>query len=1092
MIGFAVRRLRGRLPLAAAALLTMLITTAALTTLAAFDRGVDDAGLRSTLQGPGRVRATVLLSGDRSAASRAGDDAEVRDVAARLFGPLPATVDAVARSRSYGLPGAATTGTGPDLTLLAALDRGRLALTAGQWPAAARAGSPVEVAVPSAALARLGLAEAALPADLTLTDRNAGGTLTVRVTGVYRAADRTGPYWRLDPLGGREVQVKGFTTYGPLLVDDSAFTAGGLAQAGRSWLIGADFGAVDTEEARRLAERAAPLTAPGYVTPAGLTARTDLPGLLAETRSAALVARSTLMIGALQLAVLAAAAVLLVVHLLAERRTAEDTLLTARGAARGRLAALAAVEALLLALPSALLAPLLTPVLLRLLAVPGVSAGPAWSSWPVAAGCALGCALLATLPAVFRGAGAAVLRRTGRRQQLVAGAARSGADLALVLLAVLAYRQLDRYRGGLSTDTAGDLGVDPLLVAAPTLALCAGTVVVLRLLPFAARLGGRLAARGRGLGSALAGWQLARRPARSTGPVLLLVLAVAMSVLALGQHAAWSTSQRDQAAFTTAGGLRITSPGVPALGQGGRYGSLPGGDRLTPVAREEQPLPGGRSAQLLAADARGLADRLRIRPDLLEGRSPAEVLTPIAVPAPTGPQAGLVLPGRPTRIDLDVSLEVLRRETAPPPDLPYRYEARPEQRPALRVLLRDRFGIPYWLMMPGLPEQGDARLSLDLAPFTGAPVGSPAYPLTVAALEFSYRENRDGGGAGRLTVHRVATSDGPGGPATPVPVPAGLGWAAAGPDSPGDPAAATGSAPAGGDRLAVLDYQARLGAERTVRVLLEPTDGKAAAAAPTEIPVVATRAYLDALGARPGDLVRMPVGTTTVPLRITTAVRALPTTDGAAVLADLGTLERLLARTGTDGLRPAEWWLPATGPGDPVVDRAVRDLRAATGSQNLAVLDETAAALLDDPQGAAPQQALAALAVAAAVLAAIGFAAATAASGTERAGEFAVLSALGMPRRGVARTVLGEQAVLVGLGTAVGLGLGALLVHLVVPLVVLTPAARRPVPEVLVHLPLGTALAAALATAAVPLLAAALGVRRHRDPAARLRHVEEM
>ncbi|MBP0455864.1 ABC transporter permease, partial [Kitasatospora sp. RG8] len=82
--------------------------------------------------------------------------------------------------------------------------------------------------------------------------------------------------------------------------------------------------------------------------------------------------------------------------------------------------------------------------------------------------------------------------------------------------------------------------------------------------------------------------------------------------------------------------------------------------------------------------------------------------------------------------------------------------------------------------------------------------------------------------------------------------------------------------------------------------------------------------------------------------------------------------------------------------------------------------------------------------------------------------------------------------VLVGLASLVGLALGALTVHLVVPLVVLTPAARRPVPEVLVGMPLGPAALIAAAITAVALASAFLTGRRRRDVAARLRHVEEM
>lgn len=125
------------------------------------------------------------------------------------------------------------------------------------------------------------------------------------------------------------------------------------------------------------------------------------------------------------------------------------------------------------------------------------------------------------------------------------------------------------------------------------------------------------------------------------------------------------------------------------------------------------------------------------------------------------------------------------------------------------------------------------------------------------------------------------------------------------------------------------------------------------------------------------------------------------------------------------------------------------------------------------------------------MLAAIGFTAASAASASERAGESAVLLALGASRRLLNRTAAAEQVVLVTIGTAVGLLLGAVLVHLVVPLLVLTPAARPPVPEVLVGLPLGQVLALAAGTAALPLLSAFLVGGRRRDVAARLRFVEE-
>ncbi|WP_327130879.1 ABC transporter permease [Streptomyces sp. NBC_01343] len=1094
MLGFVVRRLRGRVPLAAAVLLTVLITTTVLTALSAFTRGVGEAGLRQALQGPDRARTTVLVTAEHTTADRGKDDEAVRSFAAELFGQLPVAVDNVARSRSYGLPGSRTPGRDADLTLLAALDHGNVKLLAGQWPEAVGApGGRIPVAVPRAALTRLGLSPQALPAEVRLDDRYGGAPLTVLVTGVYRAADPEAPYWRLDPLGGRELQVGSFTTYGPLLVDDTAFTAGGLVQNNRGSLLTPDLATTGSSDAEAIRDRTA-AASEALKRTKSLQAKTELPEFLAELASAQLVARSTLLIGALQLAVLAGAALLLVAHLLTERQEGERVLLAARGASRRRLGALSAAEALLLALPAAVLAPLLTPPLLRLLGgfgplarVPFDTSG-SWLLWPVAAGCALACVLLAALPAVLRGVAAAALRRSGRRQALVAGAARSGADLALVALAALAYQQLSQHGDdGLTAGPAADggpIGVDPVLVAAPTLALCAGTLLVLRLLPFAARLGGRIAARGRGLGPALVGWQLARRPGRATGPVLLLVLAVSSGVLALGQHTAWSASQRDQAEFATAGGLRISGSDLPAMGQGGRYAALPGGEGVIPVIRGPQELPGGRAAQVLALDAAAVAERVPLRADLRDGRGMRELFAPLSAPAASG-AGGIALPGKPQRIDLDVELRVSGGDSG---------------RPGIGLLVRDRFGLTYRTSMVQLPANGAATASVDLGALTGAPLGSAAAPLTLAGIAVSYGSGEEGSdfgrgepgsGAAELTVRRLAAADTSAGRAEPVA--AAAGWRLSAPAlTDGSPAAELLPGPQDGSELLKLRYRGGHEAKGGIQLALAPPGTTVAA----EVPGIATRAYLAGVGATVGDLIPVPLGGVSVPVRITAAIGSLPVAGDTALAVDLGSVGRLLAAGGARELpAPTEWWLPARSAADTAPARAAAELRAGAGVQQVRLREEVAAGLLDDPLSAGPQSALAALAAACAVLAAIGFAASAAAGARERARESAVLLALGSPGRTLARTAAAESCLLVGLGCAVGVGLGAAIVHLVVPLVVLTPAARRPVPEVIVDLPNGTTLLLTVAIAAVPLLSAVLGGRRDRNvsnAAARLRYVEEL
>ena len=151
------------------------------------------------------------------------------------------------------------------------------------------------------------------------------------------------------------------------------------------------------------------------------------------------------------------------------------------------------------------------------------------------------------------------------RQAAIVGATRAGADIALIVLAVLAGWQLRRYSAGSGSDAT----IDPVLALAPALALAGGTVVTLRLLPAAARAGDRLAGRGRRLTASLAGWQVSRQPLRQGGAALLLVMAVATGTLALAQHASWTRSASDQGSFDAGADARVDTPSALTPGATG-------------------------------------------------------------------------------------------------------------------------------------------------------------------------------------------------------------------------------------------------------------------------------------------------------------------------------------------------------------------------------------------------------------------------------------------------------------------------------------------------------------------------------------------
>ncbi|MGW3243437.1 FtsX-like permease family protein [Streptomyces sp. NPDC001070] len=1111
--GFVFLRLRAHRLLLGAALLSMVLTTCAVTALAAFSNAVGDAGLRRALQDQSVARTLVEVQSDVAGQDTGRLDSRVRKTLAGAYDGLPVRVSSSTRSGPYGLPmtlrppGAPRTGD-PDLTLLATLDRSRVTLTEGAFPGAPADGKgPVPVALPRTAATALKLR----PGDLvSLADRLHGGTLRVRVTGLYRPVDREALYWRLDPLGGRGVRTLAFTTYGPMLVDPRAFGSGAVAAAEMGWQARADFSTMTTARIDRVSldVRRTVRLLQGDSSAGTATASSELPQLLTELRRTLLVSRSTLLISALQLMLLAALSLFLVAGLLAEERSGETAQLRARGGSRARIAGLGAAEALLLAVPAAVLAPLLAGPLVRVLAGQGALARAgvrlepsAATAWSVAALTALACALAVVAPALRRSRTYAGEQAARGRRRALPGAAQAGMDLGLAVVAGLSYWQLSRRgagTGALSADTVGTLGLDPILVVAPALCLLAGAVLALRLLPPAARLGERRAARTRGLQAALTGWQLSRRPGRGAGPALLLVFAVSISLFAIGENASWSRSQRDQADFAVGTDIRVTGTTTPPFGQGGVYDGIPGIAAVTPAARAGVALPEDREATVLALDSEAMARVMRLRGDLSD-RSAAGLARPLRTGVgPEAREAGFVLPAGAARLRVTARLEALG---------PGGRTVRGTVTDRLYATVVDRYGVPYTFVLGEMSADGEQHvLEADFAAAAGRARGAaPAGPLRVTALKAEYllptRTEHH-----RLTLAALRTVAADGG-VRDVPVPTGAGspWSArAQIDNPDFPAE-----PEHGFRISRTTGTPRSDARTPLTLRYdtgqEPTEtwpftfgSKTASvslwagAPPAKVlPAVATDAFLRAVDARVGRTVPVDLAGTRFTVRITAAVRALPATapdssrtDGGALLIDLASANRTLAYNDLPSLQPAEWWL-GTEPG--AARRVATSLRARGDVTSVLVRDERRAELERDPLGAGPLSALPAAVVVAAVLAAVGFAVAAAGAVRERSAEFAMLRAMGASRRSLARVIATEQALLVVVAVVVGALLGGVLTHLIVPLIVLTTGAGSPVPAVRVELPAGPLVRLLAAVAVLPLLAVAVTVLRTADPARALR-----
>ncbi|MFB7275963.1 FtsX-like permease family protein [Streptomyces hydrogenans] len=1105
MTGFVLLRVRAHRLLLGAALLAVVLTTTVLAALAGFSGSIGNAALQAVLRDRSAAAATLLVSGQIPAERRAAADKTVTDSVHRTFDGLPVTVRRLESSGPYALPRslqspAAREGD-PDLTHFAALDRSRLTLVGGAWPSAARSGGVIEAALPREAAERLKTGPGVV---LELTDRLTDQRVKVRVTGVYAPVDTTDPYWLLDWAGGQGVRTVSFTTYGPLLTDPAVLSSGTLALGETSWLGTADFSRLDTGgiESLRAAATREPerLLADGTSFGTTLSVSTGLPTVLAQTERALAVSRSTLLIVAVQLVMLAAYALLLVARLLSTERSGETALLRARGGSRRRIAGLAGAEALLLAVPAAVIAPLLSGPLTRLFAERSAlsslgvrldtSAGP--TVWLVSAGVALACAAAVVAPALAARDGDAVSLRKARAGTLP-WPVRAGADLALLLVAGIALWQLQRQPEAAAEGSS----VDPVLVAAPALALLAGTVLTLRLLPPAAKLAERRAAGGRGLSAALAGWQFSRRPLRGAGPVLLLVLAVAMGMLAIGQSRSWERSQHDQADFRAGSEIRVigVGPGNPA--RTSQLAAVPGVRDVAPVHRSSMDLA-GRDATVLAVATDRLAEGMLLREDLAGGAAAAELLRPLSPEG--GARAGLAVP-QDSR-----SVVVGLRSQAPPGTS----EAR------VTLVLEDVYGVPFREHVGGLPADGRThRLTLDLARLTAngthADGGFVLTGIEIGA-EFSEGDLR----AQTLHVDLLGTTGKDGALRTADPARTLNGWTVAREQTERgnvqDPTSLKGraGAPAAGGRGTPYSVPYRLKGFFSERYAPLSESYTVRLTSPVGrqdhlLPAIASEAFMSAAKAKPGEHLELSLGGRRLYVVVNRVVEDLPTTgaagrttdaeasgnvpqDGGGVLVDLTAVNRYLATTDPLApVAPTEWWLtPERGAADTVA----KALRASTdgASGTLVVRDEITDDLLGDPLGAGPNTALMAVAAAAAALAAVGFAVGSAGSVRERAAEFAILRALGAPRRRLARLLAAEQGVLIGVGLLVGLALGSLLARVVVPLVVLTGRATRPVPPVLVELPLGEVALLLAGVAALPLAVVAAIALRRNDPAVTLRH----
>jgi hypothetical protein len=1088
---FTVRRMRSAWLLVGCLTGTVLVTSALVAGLVTFYLSALPGAVRSELTKSGAA-VSIAISGE-SSGPPATQEANLAARMTKALGHVPYRMYAATWSDALAVPGPEQAG---QVRVMQAAAVGGIAaaatLTSGHWPAAARPGQPVPAALPATAAADLGLHTGSV---LRLRDLSSGRQVTLQVSGLYRATRSSTAYWQIDVIGPSGVSVGGgFASYGPAIVSPAAIGRADapIAASQASYVVLPRVTSITLAELTPLAARVG--AAAAAINSAGqLTATTAMPQTLTNAAAGQAAAKTLVLISGLELLLLTTAALALASRLLASNREWETALLAARGAGRRQLIAPSLAEAVVAVAVSAAAGVVagswLSALLLRRLTgqLPHVVA-PGVAEWVVGAGLVVLCVGTVIWPAARPARPAEVRVRRGRSAPAATVIA-AGADITLVVLAILAVRELRSY--SVAAQVLNGVGLDPVIAVAPMLALAGLAIVPLRLLPIAAKGLERLTARGSRLGSAMANWEISRRPLRQSGPALLVMLTVGASTLALAQYQSWRGSVRDAAAFAAGAQVRIEQQQPEPLADVNRITGLPGVKAAMPVS--EVPLLG--TGQLLVLDAR-LADRtVTLRPDLAS-LPVAQLFRTIT----SATRPGVALPGRPVRLELTASMSGPATLAGLGPV-------------SATLTLQDADGVAYSVGTTAMPADGRPH---ELIATLGRSAGA-AYPLRIIGVSVSYQmppypqsaSARLGDKTAMLRIDGLSATSARTGPFEPQfaagrvlaewpPQPSDPGLdGELGMVSPGggtlgaDPTGVYQSGPVGSADVVSFDpgYGPVIPGDDTAFLTAgaSPTPPPGVAElnfsipqSPRPVPVIATAGYAAANGLHTGSVFSVIIAGQQVACQLAAMVKAFP--DDGVLVADQTVVQDTLASKGFGGSLPVTaWWLatvngtvpPGLPAGSTVTDAVAVDQR-----------------LVHDTLAAAPVQAAAAVAAAAALLAALGFCVSVAASARERRPQRALLGALGVPAATQAWLFCLEEALVSIPAAAVGLLIGTGLAHLIVPALTVTATGGQPPLPVIVTLPVGWVIAIAAGLPAVPVLAAAVVAVRRPDPAAELRAAE--
>ena len=446
-------------------------------------------------------------------------------------------------------------------------------LVAGSWPTEPAVFTdivPVVVGEPMARAYRLEVGDR-LPISFRRGDIQPSRWL--QVSGIIRPLDPGDTYWSVETHPLQPQSDKQWSKrYNAILPTESFYRGVAImfpqGESRVTWNVLLDPGQLTLARISDLRNRVAVLKKDLHLGEMHVLLATGLDELLSDYAVQSGAVRGPLYLLMAEITILVLYYVVLVAALSVQQSEREYAVLRSRGASGWQLFAIQTAEAVFIAVIAFLSGPVLALVLLRGLTLFGPLTDVVPEDWTVvltraswlAAGLgAVICVIALLLPVV-----PALRRSIVAHQQDLARPSRAPwwqrlyLDVILLVAGLILLWRLYLY-GGFIGGSAGRPQVDWLLLLSPLALLLGSATILLRIWPLVLHLLARVTARGRGLPTPLAVWHVSRNPVRGVLLVLLLTLAMSLGMLSTGLNATLDVSERERAQYAVGGDVRFIS-----------------------------------------------------------------------------------------------------------------------------------------------------------------------------------------------------------------------------------------------------------------------------------------------------------------------------------------------------------------------------------------------------------------------------------------------------------------------------------------------------------------------------------------------------